>query len=345
MPNFSTEMKLFGLDFSKGLAAFNRGSQRSEQSRSNQLDWLRPYLDQPVKLYHPETRRWQTYLNGQPAKFSGTSTATGLLLPAHAVLVKTLFYPVALQQELPTLLQHEIPASSPFPEGDTVHGYAVTTLEHQLQVHLLLASRTQIQHIASQVSELQTDFEVWAPINQQENKRVINLRGFNETQREGQFKQRVSTVGYLLAISVFLLFLIPLIPVAAQYKLVNTLQATLAQEEREARDILQARQARAQNQETLDSVNPYTRLQEQPLHHLNLLTSILNDDAWLSDFSINPSTLRISGRTRNAAALQATLSSHEAYTEVKSLSSIIRDSNNYERFSLELMIPERVGQQ
>jgi|GEM_PF-5227988 len=300
---------------------------------------VRAWVDEPVSLY-----RAGTLLNTGTANVT-KAKARAELLPDAMVLIKRLPLPKGLALDLPSLVQGEVLASSPFKTDDTAFGWRLLEGPHrQHEVLLAIVSKSAVMgHLHSLDAHLSVNsVEVWA----EDSGKYVVINGFAEQQRDIRYRKRLWQLGGM-AVMVALAFLIatsaPMVYKAVQ---ITELEASLAQVQGQVSKSVKLRSSLTAANQRVEQLNTITQSSARPLEPLNRLTQQLGDDASLLSYQQKGHIVTIEGVANNAAELLQRLSQSGHYEDVKPVSAIRAVSRSTkERFKVELMLkPAQAGQ-
>lgn len=320
----SKEARLFGIDL----------SQLWQRMHGQWMPFCASHFDSEVSLFCVSDQTWKVCRKGKLSHQIKPSIYKGLLLPDERVLHKELQLPSSVFNDLESVLAYQVTSLSPFPKDETVFGYDVMVSHDRLFISLVITSKQNIDAYLSQYHDSIDSYEIWVTVNQS----AIRLSSLGETERESLATKKLKNTAVLILLSFSILLLLPLIPVAAEKKHLADVHAYLFSYQSLSQEAVKDRNRLV----ALTGFHPLIEdLQAQqwlPLRQLNNLTQALDDHSWLTGYNFSDMTLKIDGRSRNAAQLLTVLSNNPAYLSVSSTAPMVRDSSGFERFSFELVL-------
>ena len=320
----SRDARLFGIDL----------SQLWQQIRGHWIPLLASHFDSDVSLFCVDDQTWKTCHKGKLTDQASSSIYKGLLLPEERVLFKTLQLPSSVLNDLDSVLAFQVTALSPFPKDETVFGYDVIMTHDKLMITLVITSKQYVDDTIREYRDLIDASEIWASVNES----AIRLSSLGETLRENLAAKKLKNTSMLMLLSVSILLLLPLIPVVAEKKHLADVHSHLSSYQSLSREAVNDRNRWVEITAYHPLIEDLQARQWVPLQQLNQLTQALDDHSWLTGYDFSDMTLKIDGRSRNAAHLLAHLSNKPEYLSVNSTSPMVRDSSGYERFSFELVL-------
>ncbi len=320
MATGSHNWQLFGYDL-RGLAGLWRAGW-------GELFWgqdsrLRRLLDEPVRVNFPDS---------EPVPAHGASAQ---VLPDDLVLARWLKLPEAVEADLLSVLALEVRANSPFPEDDTCYGWRIgARANKQLHICLVIVSRSAVlSYLRERLGELGAEHtEVWAQVDEQ----LLVIEGFGEARRYQRYRRRLRRLGFYTVYGLLLMLAILSAPMAVRYAQLQAYESLYEETRREAGEAIRLRSQLTASEQRLNDIKAELAASGQPYRELVRLTSLLGDDAWLSQFELRGDRLRIQGEANNAAALMQELSTRGWYTDVRASSAIRRQRSGAESFALEM---------
>lgn len=265
----------------------------------------------------------------QPSRFSA------LLLPDDLVLTRSLSLPPLSQADLAAAVQLQVLTHTPFAEQDTVSAYSAQSnaATHQVQVQLVLASRTAIQALQQQVidgHQLVQAPEVWAPTAHG----AVLCPGWGEQPRlrhERLQRWRLLASGLVLLSLLLALALTPSLKLRQQVLQAQQQTQALVQQTTE---VAAQRQAFMTQVQTISALAPQLTEQVDPLKVLLTVTQRLPDDSALQSLTLEGKRVSMQGISDNASRVQELLSDEPGFRSVRLPSAITREGEK-ERFVLE----------
>lgn len=296
---------------------------------------VRERLDDVVMLTGGDQTRY--FQAGKPASHTETSLEA-LQLDDELMLVKTLHLPAAASNELEQVIALEVAASSPFPEGDTLHGWRLLSRDDKhLDVALVMAQRSVVlPWLKTTYSHFETDQqEVWALVDDQ----PVALQGFGERLRDQRYRSRLNRLALLCVYALFALVLLSGLFALTQSVRLGKVEAIYENAKSQAREASQWRSELAQANEHIFAAQNIALNYPSPHAELSRLTALLNDDVALLQFNQRGNSIRIQGNGKNVAEVMQQLTEHPSYAEVKAPQAITKLGNTgLERFMLDLTV-------
>ncbi|MDO5624434.1 MAG: PilN domain-containing protein [Pseudomonadota bacterium] len=243
--------------------------------------------------------------------------------------------------DLAHAVQLEVQSSSPFPPGDTVHGFTAMPAGDTLRVELAITSRAQCQAaLARAGAGAGDDAEIWLqppPAQAQGAYRPLVLRGWGEAARErrvqrGQLRQ-LGWVGLVLA----LLLALALTPTAFKRQQAIEAQRALDAVQRQAAPQIAQRDALMQRTQSLEAIAALADQQLALAPVIDMLTRAVPDGAWLTSIRVEGDRVVLNGQADDAAALVQRLATQPGVTGARLSSPATRGAGDKkERFVIEL---------
>jgi len=334
---FSTDAKLFGLDLS---SLWQQTKALFDLSAIPYHPDFKVFFSSDVDLYRVETGTWCSYTNGSITHHQGCQYK-GVIVPDELVLVKHITLPASLLPDIQQVLSYQLTSLSPFSLDQTVFGYACEKKVDGLSVTLIIASTDHLQKCVDGLPVTIDPHEVWSLVNDS----PIRFSSMGFTQRDQSNLQKIKTSASFLLLSVLILLFLPLLPVMAEKKKLDDAQYLLSSYQGQTRDVVQARNRQVELSTHYDLIESSLDRQWLPLTHLNFLTKRFDDNTWLTSFDFSDLTIKIEGRSRDAARLMSDLANSDEYNSVRALAPMVRDASGYERFTIEmhLEVPHRTS--
>lgn len=270
-------------------------------------------------------------------------TEVVLRLPAGQALQKTLFLPLAVQQNLQQVVSFELDRYTPFKPDqvyfsamvvdNTGHGQLSVLLvvvpQHTLDAQLKSLQAVGIKPHRVDYQDVSDDFPQLTD--------AYNLLPEQYQQKGNKLSQSIH--GLLYAV-LFLSFLAVLIwPVWMQGQAVDSLKARIKTLEKQ-NQIVEEQQTeidalRAETQKLIDVKQKAPAL----LPVLQELSTLLNDDTWLTHMQFSEQHLQMQGQSPAASALIGVLEKSEFFSNVSFVSPLTQDKvTGRERFQISMDI-------
>lgn len=337
MADTSQHWNLFGYDL--------RGAYQDWRAAWKELfwgerSWLRRSLGETVHVLLPETADEQYYRAGrQVAKQK--CIAQACIIPDHLVLSRVLVLPANVELELESLLAIEVRSRSPFLAEDTQYGWQVVEHESgQIKVLLVIVSRSAIRDYLRQKELAESDLEVWTLFNNQ----PVVINGFGELPRYQRYRRQIAWFVTGLMYCLLMLCLLVTIPVAVKYFQLQKLEQQYLVVQQSAEPAVALRAQLRLNNERVHKINQLIVGSRDPYAEIEYLSSLLNDDVWLSLINIKGDKIRMEGFAENAAALMQKLSDQNRIEKVRAPSAIRFDNRTKrERFVMELSLKKSMS--
>ncbi len=296
---------------------------------------VRARLDDVVEL--KDGKRSRYFQAGKLAAQADTPLEA-LLLGDEQTLVKKLSLPLAASNELEQVIALEVAASSPFPEGDTLHGWRLVSRDsQQLNVVLVIAQRSvALPWLKAQYPHFEPNQqEAWALVDDQ----PVALTGFGERRRDRRYRRRLHRLALLFAYALLALVLLPGLFALTQSLRLGKIEAVYESAKFAAREASEWRSELAASNALIDAAQSLAAEYPNPHVELARLTALLNDDISLLQFSQRGTSIRMQGNGKNVAEVLQQLTEHPAYAEVTAPQAITKLGNTgLERFMLDLTI-------
>lgn len=337
MLDTSQSWNLFGYDLRQGWYVFRAGWRDFLWGADSPV---LPIIDETVVVYR-QGEEPLNYQAGQPAPQAASSEgakSSAVLLPDNLVLPRMITVPRAAEGNLEAVVEIEVKANSPFPDGDTCYGWSIVSRDDQgSAVQLVISSSsTVMEYIAEQLDCHDVHaHEVWAQIDNN----VVVLSGFGEAARQGRNKKRMIRAG--MGIAYCLIALVACFAVAAGMKYLELQQVRAIYEstENRAANAVKLRSELSVGKQQVAAVNAIIAKNLDPRTELTRLSRLLDDATWLTGVDIQGTKIRIDGHSLDAAALMQKLVDEPAYEEVSAPAAIRKDSRSRtERFVLDLRL-------
>jgi len=337
MLDTSQSWNLFGYDLRQGWYVFRAGWRDFLWGADSPV---LPIIDETVLVYR-QGEEPLNYQAGQPAPQAASSEgakSSAVLLPDNLVLPRMITVPRAAEGNLEAVVEIEVKANSPFPDGDTCYGWSIVSRDDQgSAVQLVISSSsTVMEYIAEQLDCHDVHaHEVWAQIDNN----VVVLSGFGEAARQGRNKKRMIRAG--MGIAYCLIALVACFAVAAGMKYLELQQVRAIYEstENRAANAVKLRSELSVGKQQVAAVNAIIAKNLDPRTELTRLSRLLDDATWLTGVDIQGTKIRIDGHSLDAAALMQKLVDEPAYEEVSAPAAIRKDSRSRtERFVLDLRL-------
>lgn len=293
---------------------------------------LRKWLDVPVTVYRWDGER-APVLSDEPP-----STPCAILLPDELVLKRTLVLPRSALVNLAPIIAAEVDASSPFKTAEIALGTSVSHLQDKkICVRLAIASRAGVMELLhglnAQVAP--SDYEIRA----EHEGDILVLEGFGEPMRNKLYRKRLGLFAGNVMAGVAALLVLLALPLAYQKDRQKDVEQLLADSRQEARVAMRYRTSLAESNARLSALQERVRSGVKPLEPLLILSSQIDDNAWLGNYEQEKNVITVDGFSANAAELIQKLTASENFTEVKPVSAIRKLGRaEVERFSLELYL-------
>lgn len=304
---------------------------------------LRRRLDEPVSLDDG---------NGAPTLFQGGVPLPGAaaapgecracLLPESLALTRSLGVPLAAEAELPSVVAMEIRASSPFAADDTASGWCEHARDaRSIHLDIALASRSAVHSWLAPRQDADAVLpEVWVA----GSAAPVVLQGFGESRRERAYRRRLRRCGGMIATILALLLLLAGLFALQQQRLLQHRQAQFSALRAEAAPLVQARSDLAAANAAIARADALAAQHPDPLRELLRVTRLLEDQAFVAEFSLDGRELRLRGEARNAAAVMQTMAEAPAYERVSAPTPIRAVGNDGgERFVLDIELRRDAG--
>ena len=295
---------------------------------------LKIHLDEAVRLQGEGSERFvQSGSDITPT----TRACEGILLPDELVLGKSLQVPRAVEVDLPSVMDLEVSANSPFPVGDTRYGWKVSHRnEAQITVQLAMVSVSAVMTYLGRQYDIHEPGarELWADCHGT----LLPLKGFGEHERLGRCRGRLIRVGAMVAASAALLLLISATAATGKYLQLRAVEQDAQRIADESREAMKIREQLASANETIAAVNGI--VEEFPNPHLELerLTRLLNDEVHVVQWGMRGRAMKLRGKAADAADVMQILTKEPAYAEVHSKQATVRLPDGLEQFTLEITV-------
>lgn len=255
------------------------------------------------------------------------------------VLSRTLELPHLTAEDLRAAIALEVSACSPFAAADTVVGCKVLPGmgAETAKVVLAIASRLAVERTLGQKNELPNvaAAELWA----KSGDHWVVLEGFGETPRRQAYRRRLYRLAGWVAGSVALLIALLGALTLLDSQHLRQLQDAQQAVNEASRSAIVARDELANINATIAELNQLSGMLPSPDVELAVLTNLLPDSAYISQFSQDGTRIRITGRAQDAAGLQKVLTEHRRYAAVTAPQAIRQvGREGLEQFSLDLQL-------
>lgn len=290
-----------------------------------------------VVLAHLESGETQHFKAGQrvSAAAAAQGSAEAVVLPERLVLVKSRWFPAAVEPELDAVVRLEVGSSSPFPESDTCFGWRINERrEAEIELVLVISSRSAVMaHVAEAFGTHDVQaFEIWSLVGDN----VVVLQGFGEQAREGRNRRRLTRMAAACAYCLVIIMLSSALAAGTKYLELQKVRDQYAAAGDSADQVLQLRGNLTTARSMIGAASEYLALYPSPREELARLTSVLGDETWLSQIEINGGNVKIEGQSLNAPAVMQLLLAHPAYSQVDAPLAFTKQNSGNERFVLEL---------
>ncbi|MDO3385242.1 PilN domain-containing protein [Gilvimarinus sp. SDUM040013] len=293
---------------------------------------IRSLLDEPVELLELKQGEVVSQSIGSGA---ADTQACALLLPQELVLDRQIRLPRSAHANLSQVVAAEVIASSPFAPEDTATGWQVMeNTGSVIVVALVIVSTSAVMEYVHGTPALGDDpLEIWAQVGSQ----YVVIEGFAETQRNKRYSGRLKKLAVMCACIALAFLVVCITPVFYKLQQLAYVEEAYSEVRLEAGEIASLRGSLAKKNKLIDDLNGLLQSDVQPLQALNLLTYLLADDVWLSDYSQRGSVVEIQGTAVNAAAMMQYLSQQPYFEKVRATSGFRKIGNrDLERFQIEL---------
>ena len=333
----SQSWNLFGYDLRQGWFVFQAGWRDFLWGANSPVFSV---IDETVAVYRDRGGPFY-FRAGQavpPPVSSEQPGSSAVVLPDHLVLHRLLIVPKAAEGSLESVVAMEVKANSPFPDGDTCHGWSVVGAgENGLEVQLVISSSSAVMEFIAKRFDCHDvhTYEVWAQIDHN----IVVFSGFGEAARRGRNRKRM--VKGALAIAYCLTALVACFTVATGMKYLELQQVKEIYEltQRNAANAVKLRSELSGGKKQIEVANAIIAENLDPRTELTRLSALMNDSTWLSQVDINGVEIRIDGYSLDAAAVMQKLIDEPAYEEVVAPTAIRKESRSgVERFVLDLTL-------
>ena len=294
---------------------------------------VRKHLDDVVCLYSLNgSKLYQAGKPCSPAPFE----CEAILLPDDLALIRAVRMPLSVESDLELALTLEVNANSPFSADDTGYGWRVVSRnETHLQLALVIVSMSAVMGYLGRQYDIHDPQgrEIWVDVNGD----MVLVRGFGEYKREAKYTKRLRRCGVMIAICAVLVLV--LAGVAAGFKRAQLLQleALFSSTQREAAQASSMRESLARGNDVIGAANKVAALHPNPHYEIARLTKLLGDGAYILQFAMSGTEIRLRGRATDAATVMQKLTNEAAYTEVTAPQAIVKVGNaGLEQFSLNI---------
>lgn len=247
-------------------------------------------------------------------------------IPEKSVLLKTIQFPAAANNNLKEALGFEISRRTPFTTDQVYFDFSIINHHadnQKLKIDLVIAPKPQVDPIINIIDKLNIEVDRLIPDEHFDRYKNINL--LPENKRTSSNERNISNY-FLIGLTVVLFFTALYLPIYKQNKHINFLEKEL-QVARET--AIEVNKLKEKKNSILKQINFLSDLQTQTssnLEILNEVTLIVPDDTWLSRFSINKGQLLIQGESSNASALIKIMESSDYFDNVQFKSPVIRNN-------------------
>ena len=282
---------------------------------------------------------------------AGSATVAALELASDRVLERRLALPPLADADLAQAVQLDVTASSPFPAGQTVYGYA-RSADGGVDVAITSRSQIDLAQIEARAAGWQpdggSDPEIWViPSNANRNGviRPIVISGYGEGARA-----RLAARGFgrhlaLIALGAVLLAALLVTPTA--FTRMRAHQAVSAQDalQHQAGAQVAAREALLAQVARLQALRDLVGQQIALPPALDMLTRAVPDGAWLTSLRAEGVKLTLNGSADDAAALVQKLAQQPGVRDARLASPATRSPGaSKENFIIEVQLdPARYG--
>ncbi len=309
---------------------------------------MRWYLESPVKLMSmgaPSCRWFQaeTPLPGPPSLNQGHCRA--ILVPGSLVLFRHCQLPLSAEPFLATAMELEVGVSSPFPSGESCHGWTLKSrVDGQLDVVLAIACRGMIHQYLHKpgVRSGESKVEAWCVTD---DGLPVILRGFGEGVRAWQFRWRLGVLGVLVSVFLALMVALLALPGQARQWRAERLESQLIDVRGRAANALSLyRQLDLDNQLAM-ALQGLVEERVDYRHRLDQLSDLTPDDVYLQHLHLEGDWARLRGMANSAAGYMQVLAGDGRFKGVTAPAGIRRDPRSgLEQFSLELRLANGGGE-
>jgi general secretion pathway protein L len=288
----------------------------------------------------PDTDKTEFSEFGLVERDKSPGDSLALIIPNEITLYRSLHLPAVSELELASVIQLEVSSSSPFPEGDTVFGWRITSrAEDYIEISIAITSRAAIAHHLSTRADLQmvsqASLEIWSC----ENGRLTQIQGFAEdARREACLKALAQRAFGLVALLVGFMLLLSLPTMTIQLR-ATQLEDLAGVTQITAGAATEAKNHLVQVEDRLIGASQF--FSERIFYHewLNTLAQLTPDSVYLTRLSLDGSRLTITGLANNAAEYQTLLAEADLVSDLSAPSAFTRDGRaGKERFTLTMRI-------
>jgi len=280
----------------------------------------------------------QKYLvtQDQPVNLPAGIRETALLLPRERVLVKTVTFPLAAEENLREVLGFEMDRQTPFKADQVYYDYTNPVRDrekHTITVELVVAPRPALDESLAALARIGLHPDIVTTRRGDARPVAVNLLPARENRHRSLAARRVNLL--LGALTAILLIGAIALPLLYKAYLIAGLEPMLESAGNQAAD---ARHLR----EEVDHLTASSRFLVDRKHAIpmvlltmNELTRVLPDDTWLERLEINGMEVQLEGISESAAALIPLLESSPYFGNARFRSPVTRaPSANQERFHI-----------
>lgn len=270
---------------------------------------------------------------------AATLKTRAFLMPDSATLSRVVNLPAEAEPDMEAFVELEVRANSPFLPEETAYGWKILRRSGDvLVIAVCIVSKLALERLLQQ-NALEPD-EIWASYGEGN----LIIRGFNESDRQGRYRQRLYMAGAAAAGFVLLLLLLAVVPVGWKYMEMKQAHAAFYQAKVAAEPAVKLRDQLQANNQLIDSVGQLRSASYSTHTELERLAVLLPDDVSLSLVDMKGGKIRMDGLAGNASRLMQQLTDNGAYHEVISPTAIRKDGRSgKERFVVELTPATETG--
>ncbi|MGC9456455.1 MAG: PilN domain-containing protein [Halothiobacillaceae bacterium] len=230
------------------------------------------------------------------------------------------------------MLAFDVLSNSPFPEDDTVWGYAP---QGRGRVHLTIASRTHLgvwleKQAIGDVERL----EVWAG-----SARPVRLRGLGSERRMISERRWAQANVVALIALVGVLCLAAVLPVYQKWSELKLYERASERLAGQSSEIVQAREELSHAVARIDAARQWFGEPVAPAWLLPRLTELLPDHTMVERMEVDDGRVSLQGQSENAGALPAILGREPRFRDIRMPRAISRDARTgRERYVIEFSI-------
>jgi general secretion pathway protein L len=247
-------------------------------------------------------------------------------IPEKSILIKTIQFPAAANNNLREALGFEINRRTPFTSEQVYYDYSVISHDKnsgKLKIDLVIVPRAHIDPLMKVIDKL--GIQVDEIISDKHSVEYTNINLLPENIQPVTSNKNITT-HYLAGITFFLFIATLYIPVNKQSGYIDDLEIQLQLARKSAvtlNSLIKEKETLLKQINFLHDKKSYT------INNINILnetTKIIPDDTWLSRFSINNNQLQIQGESSSASALIQSLESSDYFRNVQFKSPVTRNN-------------------